>query len=59
MRAINKLSLAKRAQILTLHKTLRVTPAMAAGIETRLWSEDVARLIEYREDFRCGALLVG
>jgi hypothetical protein len=33
---------------------------MAAGIETRLWSmEDVARLIERREDLRSGALLVG
>lgn len=30
-----------------IHKTLRVTPAMAAGVETRLWSmEDVARLCE-------------
>ena len=30
-----------------IHKTLRVSPAMAAGIETRLWSmEDVAKLCE-------------
>jgi hypothetical protein len=43
-----------------IHKTLRMTPAMAAGIETRLWSmEDVVRLIEEREDLRSGALLVG
>ncbi len=43
-----------------IHKTLRMSPAMAAGIETRLWSmEDVVRLVEEREDFRSGALLVG
>jgi IS1 family transposase len=42
------------------HKTLRTSPAMAAGVETRLWSmEDVVRLIERQEDFRSGALLVG
>jgi hypothetical protein len=43
-----------------VHKTPRVSPAMAAGIETRLWAmEDVVRLIEEREDLRSGALLVG
>jgi IS1 family transposase len=43
-----------------IHKTLRTSPAMAAGIETRLWSmEDVVRLIEDREDLRSGARLVG
>jgi hypothetical protein len=30
-----------------IHKTLRVTPAMAAGVSNRLWSvEDVATLID-------------
>jgi hypothetical protein len=34
-----------------VHKTLRMSPAMAAGIETRLWSmEDVIKLAERRED---------
>ena len=43
-----------------IHKTLRTSPAMAAGIETPLWSmEDVVRLIEEREDMRSGALPVG
>jgi hypothetical protein len=29
-----------------VHKSLRMSPAMAAGIETRLWSmEDVVRLV--------------
>jgi hypothetical protein len=43
-----------------VHKTLRTSPAMAAGIETRLWSmEDVVRLVERREDIRPGAALVG
>jgi IS1 family transposase len=43
-----------------VHKTLRMSPAMAAGIETQLWSmEDVVRLVEKREDFRSGALLIG
>ena len=43
-----------------IHKTLRTSPAMAAGIERRLWSmEDVVRLIERREYIRSGALLVG
>ena len=43
-----------------VHKTLRTSPAMAAGIETRLWSmEEVVKLIERREDLRSGALRIG
>ena len=43
-----------------IHKTLRMSPAMAAGIETRLWSmEDVVRMVERRENIRSGAALVG
>jgi hypothetical protein len=43
-----------------VRKTLRVSPAMAAGIETQLQSmEDVVRLVEWREDLRSGALTVG
>jgi len=41
-----------------VHKSLRTSPAMAAGIETRLWSmEDVVRLIEQREDLRSGGVV--
>jgi IS1 family transposase len=43
-----------------IHKTLRMSPAMAAGIETRLWSmEDIVHLVERREDIRSGAAIVG
>jgi hypothetical protein len=43
-----------------VHKTFRMSPAMAARIETRLWSmEDIVRLVERREDIRSGAALVG
>jgi hypothetical protein len=43
-----------------IHKTLKVTPAMAAGISDRLWDiEDIVDLVERREVFRAGAILVG
>jgi len=43
-----------------IHKTLRTSPAMAAGIETRLWSmEDVVRMIDARSAKITGETLVG
>jgi IS1 family transposase len=42
-----------------IHQSLRVTPAMAAGVTSKLWSiTDMVRVIEEREDLRSGALLV-
>jgi IS1 family transposase len=43
-----------------IHKTLRVTPAMAAGLSDHVWDiEEIVGLIERREDIRSGAALVG
>ena len=34
-----------------IHKTLRVTPAMAAGVTDRLWRmEDIVKILETWED---------
>lgn len=34
-----------------IHKTLRVTPAMAAGVTDRLWEvADIAKLVEDAEE---------
>jgi len=43
-----------------IHKTLRTSPAMAAGIETRLWSmEDVVALVDAQSAKVTGGTLVG
>jgi hypothetical protein len=43
-----------------IHQSLRVTPAMAAGVTQKLWSiTDMVRVIEDRENLRSGALIVG
>jgi IS1 family transposase len=43
-----------------IHQSLRITPAMAASVTTKLWSlTDMARVIEDWEARRDGTLLVG
>src|ERR1700730_1438331 len=43
-----------------IHQGLRVTPAMAAGVTTKLWSiTDLVKIIEDREALQSGALLAG
>jgi IS1 family transposase len=43
-----------------MHKTLKMTPAMAAGVSDKLWSVgDIVDLIEREEAMEDGSLLVG
>ena len=39
-----------------IHQTLRVTPAMAAGVTSKLWSvEDIVKLVEAQEAKKAGS----
>jgi hypothetical protein len=43
-----------------MHKTLKMTPAMAAGVSDKRWSVgDIADLIETSEGLKNGSPLVG
>jgi hypothetical protein len=43
-----------------IHKTLKMTPAMAAGVSDTLWPvSDIVALIEREEAMEDGSLLVG
>jgi IS1 family transposase len=42
-----------------IHQSLRITPAMAAGVTSKLWSiTDMVQIIEDREAFRAGMLVI-
>jgi hypothetical protein len=43
-----------------IHKTLRITPAMAAGVSDHVWSvAEIVAIIAQREALEDGSLLVG
>jgi hypothetical protein len=49
-----------RYNFVKMHKTLKMTPAMAAGVSDRLWSvADIVALIERNEAMADGSLTVG
>jgi hypothetical protein len=56
----NAVKVMRIANFVRIHKTLRTWPAMAAGIEKRLWSmEDIVALIDARSEKVSGATLLG